>query len=67
VLGARLAGLSSVKFALVPLPTYFFCKKSQKTRPILNRIFELPSPRNAQKRDKKFKKKLALGFWSNFL
>jgi hypothetical protein len=33
-----------------------------------NRVFELPSSRNAQKRDKqKFEKKSVLGFWSIFL
>ena len=32
------------------------------------RVFELPSSRNAQKRDKKkFEKKSVLDFWSNFL
>jgi hypothetical protein len=30
------------------------------------RVFELPSPRNAQKRDKKIEKKSVLDFWSNF-
>jgi hypothetical protein len=32
------------------------------------RVFELPSPSNAQKRDKKkFEKKSVLDFWPNFL
>jgi hypothetical protein len=35
---------------------------------IFYRVFELPSSRNAQKRDKKeFEKKSVLDFWSNFL
>jgi hypothetical protein len=47
------------------LPTYLFFKKPQKTRPIFYRVFELPSPRNAQKRDKNyFEKKSVLDFWS---
>jgi hypothetical protein len=54
------------------VPTYLlFFKKPQKTRPIFYRVFELPSPRNAQKRDKnKTEKKSVLAvldFWPNFL
>jgi hypothetical protein len=52
------------------VPTYllFFAKKLKKHVRFFYRIFEFPSPRNAQKRDKKnFEKKSGLDFWSNFL
>jgi hypothetical protein len=52
------------------VPTYllFFAKNLKKHVRFFYRIFEFPSPRNAQKRDKKnVEKKSALDFWSNFL
>jgi hypothetical protein len=36
-------------------------------RYFFNRVFELPSSRNAQKRDKKIREKIGFGFLSNFL
>jgi hypothetical protein len=50
VLGARLAGLSLVKFRLPKAFDMYFPQK------VFNGVFELPLLRNAQKRHKKIKK-----------